>query len=187
MESGSKPTRYIIQDKHFSLNDKFVISDDLGEIHYTVDSTFFTRGDKLILYDALGNELIKIRQENLHLHPTYHIYSIRRDADEMQLASIKRTGAPWNHKLEINATNGEYQIERYCGHFSHEFILKKDEVVVAVVRKDTSVSTSVYWVDIACDRDEYRALLVAMVIVLSCVQRLPGTLQTSGHEGYIKV
>jgi uncharacterized protein YxjI len=183
MENRSKPTRYIIEDRHFSLNDKFVISDDSGLIHYKVDATLFTPGDKLILYDSLGDELIKIRQENLHLHPTYNIYSIRRDADEMQLASIKRTGAPWNHKLEITATNGEYQMEKYGGLLSHEFILKKDQQIVATVTKGTSILESVYWVDIADDRDKYRAFLMSMVIVLSCVKRLPGNLQMTSYEG----
>jgi uncharacterized protein YxjI len=187
MNDQPKPTRYIIQDKHFALNDKFVITDDSGTVHYTVDSTLFSMGDKLILYDHFGNELIKIRQENLHLHPTYNIYSVRRDTDEMHLASIKRTGAPWNHKLEISATNGEYLMERKDGILSHEFILTKDGVIVAIVTKDTAPSTSIYWVDIAGDREEYRAFLMAMVIVLSCAQFLPGNFVSKPHGDYIKM
>jgi len=187
MNDQPKPTRYIIQDKHFALNDKFVITDDSGTIHYTVDSTLFAMGDKLVLYDHFGNELIKIRQENLHLHPTYNIYSVRRDTDEMQLATIKRTGAFWNHKLEINAVNGEYLMEKKGGVLSHEFILTKDGAIVAIVAQDTAPSTSVYWVDIASDREEYRAFLMAMVIVLSCAQRLPGNPLATARGDYIKM
>jgi uncharacterized protein YxjI len=187
MEVASKPTRYVIQDKHFSLDDKFVITDNEGDVHYKVDSTLFATGDKLILYDAQGNELIKIRQEYLHIHPTYYIYSVRRGVDEMQLASIKRTGAPWNHRLEITTTNGEYLMEKKGGVFSHEFILTKDGVLVAIVSKDASPSRSVYFVDIATDRDEYRAFLVALVIVLSCAQRLPGNPLATNHGDYVKV
>ena len=186
-ESQTKlPTRYIIQEKHFSLDDKFVITDDTGTVHFKVDSTLFAMGDKLILSDADGNELIKIRQENLHLHQTYNIYSIRRDADEMQLASIKRTGLPGQHKLEINAVNGEYLMEKRGGAFCHEFTLTKDGDVVAIVTKDASASKSIYWVDVSSDREEYHALIVALVIVLSCVQRLPGNPLATTHEVFVK-
>ena len=186
MENEAKPIRYVIQDKHFALNDKFVISDESGQICYRVDSTLFSAGEKLILSDADGNELIKIRQEILHLHPTYIIDSIRHDVDEMQLASIKRTGAPWNHKLEINAKNGEYRMEKKDGIFSHEFILKKEEAIVAIVTKDPSPLTSVYYVDVASDREEYRAFLVSMVIVLACAQRLPSNPLTTGYADDVK-
>lgn len=182
-----KPTRYVIQEKHFSLNDKFVITDELGEVQFTVDSKLFSMGDKLRLYDASGKELIKIHQENLHLHPTYTIDSVRQDADEMQLASIKRTGLPGNHKLEIHAVNGEYLMKKDNGILSHDFTLTKDGEVVAIVSKDTSPLKCVYWVEISSDRDEYRALIMAMVIVLSCVSRLPGAPLGIEHVDNVKV
>jgi uncharacterized protein YxjI len=172
--SEVKPTRYIIQEKHFSLDDKFIITNEAGKIHYTVDSKRFTIGDKLRLYDASGNELIAIRQENLHLHSTYIIYSVRQDVDEMELASIKRTGSFLHHQLEIHAVNGEYLMKKNGGALSHEFTLTKDGEIIAVVTKDSSILKSVFWLDISDDRDEYRALVMAMVIVLSCVSRLPG-------------
>ena len=170
----TKPTRYVIQEKHFSLNDKFVITDELGEVQFTVDSTLFSMGAKLRLYDASGKELIKIHQENLHLHSTYIIDSVRQDADEMQLASIKRTGLPGNHKLEIHAVDGEYLMKKDSGILSHDFTLTRDEKVVAIVSKNTSLLKCVYWVEISSDTDEYRALIMAIVIVLSCVSRSPG-------------
>jgi uncharacterized protein YxjI len=187
MDDEPKPTRYIIQDKHFALNDKFVITDDKGIVHYTVDATIFSIGDKLILYDSFGNELIKIRQEQPCLHQVYNIYSTRHDVDEMQLASIKRVGPPWNHRLEISTTNGEYLMEKIGGLLSHEFILTKDEAIVAMVTKDSAPTTSVYWVDIASDREDYRAFLVAMVIVLSCAKRLPGNPLATSHGEYVKI
>ncbi len=78
-------------------------------------------------------------------------------------------------------------MERKDGVLSHEFILTKDGVIVAIVTKDTAPSTSIYWVDIAGDREEYRAFLMAMVIVLSCAQFLPGNLVSKTHGDYIKM
>jgi uncharacterized protein YxjI len=180
------PTRYVIEDKHFASDDKFVIADEQGNVYYRVDSTLFVLGGKLILSDAGGNELIRIRQEKLHIHPTYNIYSIRRDADETQLASVKRTGLPGQHKLEISSVNGEYLMEKQGGLFSHEFRLKKDGNVVAVVTKDTATSKSTYWVDISNNSEEDHAFIMALVIVLSCAQRFPGNPLATPHEGNVK-
>ena len=180
------PTRYVIEDKHFSSDDKFVIADADGNVHYKVDSTLFVLGDKLTLYDAVGNELIRIRQEKLHLHPTYNIYSIRRDAEETQLASVKRTGPPTQRKLEISTSNGDYVMENRGGPFSREFLLKKDDSIVAFVTKDTAPLKDTFWVEIANGTEEYHAFIMALIIVLSCAQRLPGNPLATPHQGNIK-
>lgn len=187
MTSELKPTRYVIEDKHFSLNNKFVIADESGGVHYTVDSTLFSNNDKLIIYDAEGKSVIRIRHETLHLHPTYNIYSTIVGTEDAQLASIRGTGAPWNHKLEISSTDGEYLIEKRNGSDDHEFVLKKDGDIVALVTKDTSPKKSTYWVDIAHDRQEYRAFLLALVLVLSCIQRLPGNPLSTHHNGNVEM
>lgn len=180
------PTRYVIEDKHFASDEKFVIADEQGNVHYRVDSTLFVLGDKLVVYDAAGTELIRIRQEMPHIHPTYNIFSVRPDADEMRLASVKRTGLLGQQRLEISAVNGEYLMEKQGGLLSHEFTLKKDGNVVAVVTKDTALSKSTYWVDMSASDDEYRPFILALVIVLSCAQRLPGNPLATPHEGNIK-
>jgi hypothetical protein len=56
-----------------------------------------------------------------------------------------------------------------------------------MVTKDSAPTTSVYWVDIASDREDYRAFLVAMVIVLSCAKRLPGNPLATSHGEYVKI
>lgn len=187
MTCEAKPTRYVIEDKHFALNNKFVITDESGGVYYTVDSTLFPGGDKLIIYDAEQKPVIHIRHQSLHLHPVYNIYSTVSDTEEAQLASIKRKGAPWNHKLEISSTNGEYFMEKRVGVNDHEFILKKDEDIVAIVTKDTSPTKSTYWIDIAPDRKEYRPFLIALVIVLSCAQRLPNNPFATHHNGNVEM
>jgi uncharacterized protein YxjI len=186
-ETQSKPTRYVIQEKHLVLDNKFVILDDSDAIRYTVDSTLFALGDKLLLSDADGNELIKIRQETAHLHRTYNILSVRHDIDELHLASVKQVGLPWQHKLKIDSLKGKYVMERKGGIFSHEFTLTNDEHVVAVVTKDSSPMRCVYWVDVSNDRDEYHAFILAMVIVLSCAQTLPSNPLTTSNIDEVEV
>jgi uncharacterized protein YxjI len=170
----SQPTRYLIEEKYLSLDNKFTITDDLGVVHFKVNSTFFSMGDKLVISDANGTELIKIRQENLHLHLTYKVFSIRSDSTEYQLASIKRTGPLWQHKLEIRSDDGNYTMQRKGGISSTEFTLTKNDNVVAIVTKDASPTKCLYWVNIIDNKEENHAFILAIVIVLSCAQRLPG-------------
>jgi uncharacterized protein YxjI len=183
----SQPTRYLIQEKHLSLDDRFIITDDSGVILYKVNSTFFAMGDKLLISDASGNELIRIRQENLHLRLTYKVFSIRSDGSEYEIGSIKRTGPLWHHKLEISSDNGEYILKKKGGLASHDFTITKDENVVAIATKDVSPTKSLYWVDVIDQKEEQHAFLLAVVIVLSCAQRLPGHPISKHHTTEINV
>jgi uncharacterized protein YxjI len=166
-ELQPQPTRYLIQEKHLSLDHRFTITDKLGFLHYNVNSIFFAMGHKLLLCDANENELIRIRQEILHLHLTFKLFLVRPDTTEVQLASIKRTGPLWQYKLEISSPNGKYIMEKKDGPSSSEYILTKNGKTVAVATKDASPTKILYWVDIN-DKDENHAFVLAIVIVLSC-------------------
>ncbi|CAF0715981.1 unnamed protein product [Adineta steineri] len=169
----SRPTRYLIQEKHLSLDNRFTITDDAGNIHYKVHSLFFAMGDKLIISDANGNELMKIRQDSLHFHLTYKLISTHSGATARQIASIKRTGPLWQHKLEIDSSNGKYILQKQGGVSSDDFTLTKDDVTIAVVARDASPMKNLYWVDIIDSKEQDHTFILAIVIVLSCAQRLP--------------
>lgn len=183
----TQPTRYLIREKHLSLDNRFTITDDAGVVHYKINSTFFAIGDKLLISDANGNDLIKIRQENFRARLTYKVFSIRSDATVSQIASVKRTGSLLQHKLEISSNDGEYTIQKKGGASSDEYTLTKDEHLVATVTKDVSPTKSLYWVDIIDDREENHAFVLAMVIILSCAQRLPGHPMEKPHANESKI
>lgn len=168
-----QPTRYLIQEKRLSLNNKIIITDYLGNVHYKAHSRFFSMGDKISLYDARGNKLMKIRQDKLHLHLTYRIFSTQSNV-EYEIASIIRTGPLWQHKLHISSSNGEYILKRNGGVSANEYTLTKNGDIVVIATKDVSPTKTLYWVDIVNNDEEDHALLLAMMIVLSCAQRLPG-------------
>ncbi|CAF2555201.1 unnamed protein product [Rotaria sp. Silwood2] len=172
--SQSEAKRYLIEEKYLSLDNRFTITDDLGNIHYKGNSTFFAIGDKLLLTDEQGNEAIRIRQESFHIHLTYKLFSVRFGGTEHQIALIKRIGPLRQQKLEISSNDGEYILQKQHGLSSNEFTLTKDSSTVAVVTKDASPTKSFYWVDII-DNKENHAFILAIVIVLACVQRSPTT------------
>jgi uncharacterized protein YxjI len=183
----SQPTRYLIEEKHLSLDNRFIITDDEGVIHYKVNSKFFTMGDKLLISDANGNELIKIRQDKFHFHLTYKVFSLRSGVPECQTATIKRTGSMLQHKLEIDSVNGEYIMQKKEGVSSNEFTLTKDGSLVAFATKDVSPTKSLFWVDIIDNKEEDHAFVLAMVVVLSCAQRLPGHHMAKPHTDESKI
>lgn len=171
MEFSSQTKRYLIEEKHLSLDERFTITDDSGVIRYKVNSTFFAMGDKLLISDDNGNELIRIRQDNLHLRLRYKIFACR---PERQIATIKRTGSLWQHRLEITTDDGEYLLKKKGGPSSNEYLLIRKENVIAIATKDTSPTKNLYWIDILQNQEEDHAFILAMIIVLSCAQRLPG-------------
>lgn len=168
----SETKRYLIEDKHFSLDNRFTITDESGNIRYKGNSTFFTVGDKFVLCDENGNELIRIRQENLRLHPTYKLFSIHSSGTEHQIASIKKIGSMWQSKLEITTDNGEYLLQKKSGVASKDFDLTKDGHVIATAVKDSSATKNFFWLDILDENEPNHAFIIALVIVLSSAQRL---------------
>lgn len=173
-ESSVQPTRYLIQEKHFSLDERFRVTDDLGIVRYKVNSIFFAMGDKLLISDANGNELLRIRQENLHVRLTYKIFSCRIGTPVRQIATMKRTGPLWQHILEIQSEMGDFSLKKKDGPSSNEYILMKNGDVIATATKDTSPMKNLYWIEILDDQQNDHAFILAMFIVLSCAQRLPG-------------
>ena len=172
-ETSLQPTRYLIREKHLSLDNRFTITDKSGVVHYKVNSTFFALGDKLLITDANGNELFRIRQDNLHLHLTYKLFSIRPVNIERQIASIRRTGPLWQHILEIKSDIGEFTMQKKGGVSSDEYTLTRGDQIVAYVIKDASPTKSLYWIDIIDIQEEDRGFVLAIAIVLACAQRLP--------------
>ncbi|CAF0897714.1 unnamed protein product [Rotaria sp. Silwood1] len=170
----SEIKRYLVEEKYLSLDKRFTITDELGNILYKGNSTFFAIGDKLLLTDEDGNEAIRIRQQNFHTRLTYKLFSIRDDGNKRQIALIKRIGPLRQQKLEIISDDGEYILQKQGGLSSNEFNLTKDDNIVAIVIKDSSPTKSFYWVDII-DNNENHAFILAMVIVLACVQRSPSS------------
>ena len=77
-ELQSQPSRYLLEEKHLSLENRFTITDKSGVMHYKANSTFFAVGDKLSICDQYGNELLRIRQDYPHLHLTYKVYYSQR-------------------------------------------------------------------------------------------------------------
>jgi len=74
-----------IQQKVFSLNDKFNVFDENENVVFKCESELLSLGKKLYVYDVNGNELAFIRQELLAFLPKYTI-----EKNGMEEAIVKK-------------------------------------------------------------------------------------------------
>lgn len=63
-----------VNEKIFSLHDKFYIKDESGHNVYEISSKIFSIGDKTTITDMKGNQVAYIEQELFHLMPNYNVY-----------------------------------------------------------------------------------------------------------------
>lgn len=105
---------------------------------------------------------MKIRQELLHLHPTFHILSARQEDSDRQLAVIKKKFAFFQQKFHIDSVYGQYSIEGDI--FAHSFVLRKNGHVIATVSKQFFAFSDTYGVEISGTEDH--AFILALIIVI---------------------
>lgn len=105
---------------------------------------------------------MKIRQELLHLHPTFHILSARQEDSDRQLATVKKKFTLLSQKFKIESVYGEYSIEGDI--FAYSFILRKNGNVIATVSKQFFAFSDTYGVEISGTEDH--AFILALIIVI---------------------
>ena len=109
---------------------------------------------------------MKIRQELLHLHPTYLILSNRSGESDRQLATVKKKFAFLHQKFKIDSVYGEYALNS-LDIFAHSFTLTRNGQTVAIVSKKFFSFSDSYGVEISGEEDH--AFVLALVIVLDQV------------------
>ncbi|CAF0980087.1 unnamed protein product [Didymodactylos carnosus] len=159
--AASGTRRYQIREKIFSFGDNFKIKDEYGNDQFIVRSKLFSMGDKLMLEDTNGIPLIKIRQELLHLHPTFNILAASNDG---LLAVVKKKFSFLRPKFEIESSLfGSYALQG-VDIFAHEFQLVKNGQVVAMVNKKIFSLSDTYGVEVAANEDQ--PFILSLVIVI---------------------
>ena len=63
-----------VNEKIFSLHNKFYVKDENDMDVYEISSKVFSIGDKTTINDMQGNKVAYIEQEIFHLTPNYNIY-----------------------------------------------------------------------------------------------------------------
>lgn len=168
---------YRIHHCCLSHNHKFQINNSTDEILYSVQSTPLPLFTSLSICEAsTNNKLIKISEENFHLHRRYDISAVNaNDSNDKPLATVKKIHGEhhFENTFEIQSIHGVYQAKCAGAIIGHEFKLTKGNKTVVDVTKDTSFSKEggMYNVDIT-DDDGGDLFLLSLVIALWHAQRL---------------
>ena len=151
------PKKFNIRENLCSRGD-FSIKDESGQDVYKVQSKCLTINDKLVLKDAAGNPLMKIRQENF---PRYLIYSAETD---QEIAVVKKMFSFLHPKFVVESIYGEYVLKS-PEIMSRSFTLEKNEAIVANINKALATFTDSYGIEIIDDNED-SAFILALVIVI---------------------
>jgi uncharacterized protein YxjI len=112
---------------------------------------------------SIFSGLIKIREEFLHLHPTYKILSARDGEVGRELAVVKQKFS-LHEKWSINSVYGEYKLEA-LDLLGHSLTLTKEGRIVAIVNRKYFTTADSYEVEI--DHAEDYAFIIALVIIIN--------------------
>lgn len=155
--SKSNKMKYIINQKVFSLTDRFSIKDEFENDRFFVNAKLFTVGKKIHLEDLNGNQLFYIEQKFFKILPVYEIFK-----GGQLYAVLKKKLSFLKPKIEIDQNGMPFYIAG--DKWSHEFTIMRGDTLVASISKKWFAFSDTYGVDIVSGENE--AFIIALVICI---------------------
>jgi len=149
---------YYIDQKFWSIGDKFTITDENGKPVFFVKEKFLTIGDRLSFMDMKGSLIFYIKQKVLSLNKQYRIYNNKK-----LVARVIKKFKPFNDKFLIDLPGDNDYIVR--GDFiNHRYSFIRDGRKVAQISKKWNSFTDNYMVEIGPHEDDLIILASAIII-----------------------
>ena len=117
-----------IQQRVFSIGDKYDVYDEMQNVIYMVQGKIFTIGAQISLFDYNGQELYFIRQTRIFPLPQYQLHK-----NNVLMADIKREFMILKSKFTISSYHGNFTMEGDI--FSMDFQILKDGFPVGAISK----------------------------------------------------
>jgi uncharacterized protein YxjI len=152
--------KFYINEKIFSIGDRFKVFNENGSIVYEVKERLFTFGKQYSLYDATGKNIGKIKQKMFRLLPRYNIY-----IDDKLAVTVKKRFTFFVKKYDIISPYANYQISGDI--FAWNFNISKDGNVFCSVSKNFNIFRDKYEVLVGDGFSE--VLSLCLVIILDAV------------------
>ncbi len=149
--------KFYIQQKVFSIGDKFSIKNVLGNDVFNVEGKVFSMGNKLRIYDIDNNEVVYIEQKLFKLLPEYSIYLKGNYA-----ARVKKEFTFFSNKFDIDSNMGNFSIEG--DFFAHDFSIMKNGSTVAQINKKWLSFGDTYEIDIS-EQENYEFILSLVIVI----------------------
>ena len=149
--------KLVIQQKVFSLHERFQVMDETGEPLYEVKGKALSIGHKLTVTDMRGEEVAYIHQKVMSLVPKYFIEMAGRA--EVELKGHITLLRP-HYTLEM--PDGDWEIR---GSFTqHDYTMTCGDETVATVAQAWFAWGDTYALEVANDADALTALCVLLAI-----------------------
>lgn len=144
-----------VNQKVFSLRDKFYVKDEYGEDKYYVEGELFSFGKKLHIFDMSGCEKAMVHEKVLSFTPRFYVYVNGQKEAEI----IKK----------ITFFTNKYYVEGYNWNvdgdvFAHDYEIKEHEKVIMNIHKRWMSWGDSYEIDIDNNCDDISALAVVLAI-----------------------
>jgi len=160
--------KFYINERLFTIGDRFQIFRADGSIIYEVKEKLFTFGKQYRLFNNSGKKLAFIKQKMFRLLPRYDIY-----LDNQLVATVKKKFSVFVKKYEIDSAYGNYRIDGDL--LAWNFQILKDENVFCHVSKNFNLFQDKYEVLVSEGYNEI--LTLCLVIILDAVHH-----DGSGHR-----
>ena len=144
-----------IQEKLFTLKNKFSVKDELGNDKYIVEGELFSLGKRLHVKDLTGNEIALVKQKILTLLPRFYVV-----INNSVVAQINKMFTFFSPRYTVRGV--EWAVE---GDFtSHHYSISKSGIIVATINKKWVSWGDSFELDIVRDEDVILALAVVLAI-----------------------
>lgn len=150
-----------MRNRVFSLAERFVIKNALGEDVGAVEGALLSVGDELRLLDVHGVEVARIDQRVLAWGPTYDIHRGGRLA-----ATVKRQQFTLAPRFIVDVP-GPDDLTVQGDFWEHEYVFVRGPRTVAMVSRSWWSLADSYGVDVLDDEDH--ALVLACTVVIDAV------------------
>ena len=144
-----------LQQKVFSIGEKFTLYDEGGNERYYVQGELFSFGKKLHILDLRGNELAMIRQKVFSFLPTYDI-----DVNGQEIARVIKRFTMFRNEYTIEGLDWVV----HGNMFDHDYEFYSGNAVIARVSKAWFTFGDAYEIDISPNAPLLTALAVVLVI-----------------------
>lgn len=98
--------RYILQQKFFTIKDRYEITDDRGQARYSVRGKFFTIGKKFWISDPRGRDIFFVKQRLFRLLARYDILQ-----GDNRVGKIKKRVSLFTKRLKVTSDYGTYKVK----------------------------------------------------------------------------
>ena len=152
---------YFIDQKFWTVGDKFTISDEQGNPVFFVKERVFTVGDRLSFMDLNGSLIFNIKEKVFSLGKQFRIYSKKQ-----LVARVLKKIKPFNDKYLIDLPGEDDYMVR--GDFvNHKYSFFRRGKKVAQISKKWNSFTDNYMVQIGAHEADMIILASAIIIDMS--------------------